>query len=321
MRLLSSIVLSIISILVVGLAARVSAEEKESEMEYVSPKGRYHIERLGEQNEPLIVSTKNPAERAPLPGASNEMDPSECQVGFYYSPDEDWIFYTEHWRHHGVLARELYHHETGVNFVPANGKRSFTKAIQSYAVKNGGLKQTDFLEKRGANVYEDHLGTEFRGWSFDSGRLLIGVFAETSERGPFYVYFNTRTKSFEQTPYLRQVNKNVAELTSDYAIDVICVEPVAPLPPASELKARFDALDAKLTTTYEARVQRTKADDVNDLKEAQTKWLQMRDEGLKKYLAFASKGEEEKRRLQFLGDVTATRIEELNQLTIPALTR
>jgi lysozyme inhibitor LprI len=304
---------------VLGLVALVLAEEKESEMEYVSPKGTYHIERVAGQDEPLIVSTKNSADRAPLPGASNELDPSECQVGFYYSPDENWIFYTEHWRHHGLLARELYHHETGVKFVPVSGKRSFTKAIQSYAVKKGGFKQTNFVAEHEPNY--DHLGTEFRGWSLDSGRLLIGVYAETSERGPFYVYFNTRTKSFEQTPYLRQVNKNVTNLTSDYATDVVCVEPLAPLPPASELKARLDALDAKLTTNYEARLQPTKKDDVNDLKEAQRKWLQMRDEGLQTYLGFARKGEEEKQRLQFLGDVTATRIEELNQLTIPALTR
>jgi len=47
----------------------------------------------------------------------------------------------------------------------------------------------------------------------------------------------------------------------------------------------------------------------------------MRDDGLKTYLAFARKGEEEPRRLQFLGDVTAARIDEINQLSITALTR
>jgi uncharacterized protein YecT (DUF1311 family) len=181
------------------------------------------------------------------------------------------------------------------------------------------FEKSDFIDEREKNY--DHLGTAFRAWSLDSSRLLIGIYAEGSEHGPLFVYFNTRTKALEQTPYLRELNKAVAKQTDNYAHDIVCAEPTAPLPPESELKARLDALNEKLNRAFAARVERTKEqDDANDLRQVQDKWEKMRDEAAKTYLAFAPKGEEERRRLQFLGDVTATRIEELNQLSIAALT-
>ncbi len=319
MKLLKLILLSLGLTGFLSLAEVSTAAEEASAIEQTSPNGNYQIQWVENQDSRFIVSSKNPAERAPLPGSTGEVDPAECQVGFFYSPDEKWIFYAEHWRHHGLLARELYHHETGVKFAPSKGKGFFTRELQSYAARNG-FEKSDFIDEREKNY--DHLGTAFRAWSLDSSRLLIGIYAEGSEHGPLYVYFNTRTKALEQTPYLRELNKAVAKQTDNYAHDIVCAEPTAPLPPESELKARLDALNEKLNRAFAARVERTKEqDDANDLRQVQDKWVKMRDEGLKTYLAFARKGEEERRRLQFLSDVTAARIDEISQSSIAALTR
>ena len=293
-----------------------SSAEKEAEwIRYESPKGSYRIQQSvdNEGQTPFIVSTKNPGERAPLPDASSENDRSECQVRFYSSPDEKWIFYTESWRHHGVLSRELYRKETGIKFAPVNGEGSFKKATQSYAIKNGGFKKADFLSERDSPY--DHLGTKFRSWSFDSSRLLFGMFAEGSEHGPTYVYYNTRTKTLEQTRYLRELNRVAAKLVSNYATDVVCAEPTDPLPPETELKARFVALDEKLNKTYAAHRAPLSKEEADELREKQRAWVKLRDEGLRIYLRLTPKEEKERRRLQFLGDVTAARFEELTQAT------
>src|SRR6266480_1803454 len=58
-----------------------------------------------------------------------------------------------------------------------------------------------------------------------------------------YIYFNTRTKKFEVTDYLRKLNKTKANVLA-------CAEPVDPLPSEAELKTRFDTLDRRLNTRY-----------------------------------------------------------------------
>ena len=74
----------------------------------------------------------------------------------------------------------------------------------------------------------------------------MGIYGDrTDGRQPFYVYFNARTKTLEQTPYLRELNKTVAKLAPNYPADVVCAEPKDLLPPEAELKARLDALDQK----------------------------------------------------------------------------
>ena len=59
-------------------------------------------------------------------------------------------------------------------------------------------------------------------------RLLIGISGDFREDrdGPFYVYFNIHTKSFEQTPYLRKWNSVVPNSDSNSARPVLCSDPV-----------------------------------------------------------------------------------------------
>ena len=294
-----------------ALSSVSAAEEKETEIYNVSPKGSYHIQWVEDEHNWFVVSTKNSAERAVLPESSTESDPTECQVEFFYSPDENWLFYTEKWRRCDLRGRQLYQHETGLKFAPLKAKRPFTKMLQNYVVEKGVFKRSDFVDAHEQDY--DHLGTQFRGWSFDSNRFLIGIYCEVSERGPAYVYFNTRTKTLEQTPYLRQVNKNVAKAKEDYGEDAVCAEPTSPLPSESESKARLDILNNKLAESVAGHMRALKDDAVNEFRKEQEKWVKSRDDGVKTYLAFARKGQEERARLQFLADVTAARIDEINQ--------
>jgi uncharacterized protein YecT (DUF1311 family) len=312
MKLLSSIILWLGLTGFAALFTSLAADEENAAI-YESPKGSYRIQLVEGKDELFIVSTKNPAERAALPNSTAD-DPTENQVRFYSSPDEQWIFYTESWRHHGVRAQELYNHEGSVKFAPFRAKQWFAQTVQSYAIKNGGFKKADFLNE-GRN--ENHLDTKFRGWSFDSSRLLLGIYGEADyredKREPFYIYFNTRTKTLEQTSYLRELNKTVAKLAPNYPLDVVCAEPTNPLPPETKLKARLDALDEKLNKIYATRTAAMSKDEADQARANQQEWVKTRDEGVKTYLRLTPKGEEERRRLQFLADVTAARLEDLSQ--------
>jgi uncharacterized protein YecT (DUF1311 family) len=124
-----------------------------------------------------------------------------------------------------------------------------------------------------------------------------------------YLYFNTRTKSFQITPYLRKLNKVTSDILSGSDDVLPCAEPASPLPSAKDLGARFDQLDLRLNEKYADILRQTPAGQEVFLRSTQKDWIKHRDEGLKLYLSLYPKTEKEARRLQFLGDVTAARIQ------------
>ena len=124
-----------------------------------------------------------------------------------------------------------------------------------------------------------------------------------------YLYFNTRTKSFQITAYLRKLNKVSSDILSSSDDVLPCAEPVSPLPGAKDLEARFDQLDRQLNEKYADIIKQTPEEQVALLRSTQKDWIKHRDEGLKLYLSLYPKAEKEARRLQFLGDVTAARIQ------------
>ena len=193
------------------LALATPAPADEASTIYTTPKGTYRLEIFDEKPQ-IVVSTKGGAERAPLPGVSWE-DPTECTQVFDASPDEQWIFRTESWRHHAVQGRAIYHRERAASFTPYKGHNWLTEAAQAFAIRTGGFKHSDFYTQRGPKVFEDHFVATSRGWSSDSARLLVSIVATGDFREDmakrFYVYFNTRTKAFELSPYLRALNRLV----------------------------------------------------------------------------------------------------------------
>jgi len=88
-----------------------------------------------------------------------------------------------------------------------------------------------------------------------------------------------------------------------------CAEPVDALPSEADLKTQYEKLDRKLNKRYAEVIAKTDKERVANVREAQRKWIKHRDEGAKFYVSRFPEAEKEQRRLQFLGDVTAARIE------------
>jgi len=161
----------------------------------------------------------------------------------------------------------------------------------------------------------------FGGWSDDSGRLLLIIRGGEGRRETVgrYLYYNTRTSGFELTPYLRKVN---AASAKSHEMNVLaCPEPVDPLPDEATLKQQYAAVDKKLNENYKKLIAEAEKEDketVAELKRSQQQWLKARDAGLKIYLAAFSPAEKERRRLQFLIDVSQAEAEADEDAAAPA---
>src|SRR5438477_3423465 len=278
----------------VTLPATGNAEEQK-EVLYTSPGGGLRIERNGEKA--WVISTKNPDQSAELPPLEG-VSPFDDE--FHASPNEEWIFGTRKMAH-GFSNGDLFHRvdPQHVEVAPTQEDQSFNDRVWPYCVKQGVLKANYSMEEDGA----DTAFTDFIGWSLDSSRLLVKLSGGNRHETlhSCYVYFNTRTSSFEITDYLRKLNKSKSAVAA-------CAEPTDPLPGEAELKVRLDALDQQLNNKY-ADVLAHAGEGVTLAREGQRKWIKYRDEGAKLYLSLFPQAERERRRLQFLGDVTAARID------------
>ncbi len=193
---------------------------------------------------------------------------------FHFSPNDEWIFSPYHV---GSCLRDavLYH------------RINPTK--------------TDILDKFTGLAWQS---AGFECWSIDSARLLIELLGDEDKREmqQRYLYFNTRKQQFELSDYLRKLNKSRSE-------KLVCAEPVDPLPDEAELKTKFDALDQQLNKRYAEVLAKAVKDRVSLVREAQRTWIKHRDDGAKFYVSLFPAAEKERRRLQFLCDVTAARID------------
>ena len=68
-----------------------------------------------------------------------------------------------------------------------------------------------------------------------------------------------------------------------------------------------------MNKAYGERIAKTQKDRVSILRASQRDWIKHRDEGLKFYLEFAPSAEKERRRLQFLVDVTFARVDDFDR--------
>ena len=148
----------------------------------------------------------------------------------------------------------------------------------------------------------------FIGWSHDSSRLLIRLKGgeekkDMANQRDGFVYFNTRSGKFEVTDYLRKLNHTKSEVLG-------CAEPTDPLPDETDLKARLERLDSQLNKTFGEVIAKTRKENVSAVRDEERDWIKQRDQGVTLYVSLFPQGERERRRLQFLGDVTAARIED-----------
>ncbi len=270
--------------------------EEQKEALYASPGGGLRIERNDEKA--WVISTKNPDQRAELPPLEG-ISPFDDE--FHASPNDEWIFGVRKMAH-GFSNGDLFHRvdPEHVEVAPTQEDQSFNDRVWPYCVKQGALKANYSAEEGGADTGL----TDFAAWSLDSSRLLVQLRGGDRHKTlhTCHVYFNTRTKTFEITDYLRKLNKTKSEALA-------CAEPVDPLPSEAELKTRLDALDRQLNKKYADVIAHSEKDRISLVREAQRNWIKHRNEGARFYVSLFPEAEKERRRLQFLGDVTAARIE------------
>jgi uncharacterized protein YecT (DUF1311 family) len=277
--------------------------QERTDLLYTSPSGALRIETTVKPSstgdeltaETWVVSTKDPTQRARLPKQSAD-SPDDDE--FHCSPNDEWIFGLRHVGS-GLRYGNLYHYLTPLRIEMSDKDESFNELVWKNCIEFGALKEDYSAE----GVYAV---TIFVGWSLDSCRLLVELSGgeEKSAMHRGRLYFNTRTKRFEMTDYVRKLNRSKSAMLA-------CAEPVEPLPSEAELKTRLDRLDQQLNKTYGELVAKTQKDRVSLLREGQRAWIKHRDEGVKFYVSLFPQTERERRRLQFMGDVTAARIEEL----------
>ena len=270
--------------------------EEQKEVLYTSPSGGLRIERNGEKA--WVISTKNPDQRTELPPLEG-ISPFDDE--FHASPNEEWIFGTRKMAH-GFSNGDLFHRvdPQHVEIAPTQEDQSFNDRVWPYCVKQSALKANYSAEEDDADTGL----TDFVAWSFDSSRLLVQLRGGDRHKTlhTCYVYFNTRTRTFEMTDYLRKLNKTKSS-------GLACAEPIDPIPSEADLKTRLDTLDRQLNKKYADVIAQSEKDRISLVREGQRKWIKHRDEGAKLYVSLFPPAERERRRLQFLGDVTAARID------------
>jgi len=281
--------------------ASVSAEdENKPQVLKTSPSGMFRVIQNAEEFWIATAADEN---------FRTKMHSAELVIPeeFRFSPDEKWL-YVE--LHHGscMSGADLYR-KTDSKAAGPNEAGPF-QCIEP-PLEDGAwaeaLKQRLFTR----NFADEGLCAmvRFGGWSDDSARLLLIIRGgeERRETVGRYLYYNTRSSRFELTPYLRKVN---AASAKSHKIDVLaCAEPVDPLPDEAMLKQQYAAVDKKLNENYQKMIAKAEKETVADLRRSQREWLKAREAGLRIYLAAFSPAEKERRRLQFLIDVSRAEAE------------
>jgi len=281
-------------------ASAAAEDENKPQVLKTSPSGAFRVVQNGEDF--WIVTAAEENQRTKMHSAELVI-PEE----FRFSPDEKWL-YVE--LHHGscMSGADLYRR--------TDSKAAGPIGVGPFQHIEPSLEDGAWAEALKQRLFTENFADEgqcamvrFGGWSDDSGRLLLVIRGgeERRETVGRYLYYNTRTRRFELTSYLRKVN---AASAKSHEIDVlVCAEPVEPFSDVATLKQRFAAADKRLNENYQKMIAKAEKETVPDLRRSQRDWLKARDAGLRIYLAAFSPAEKERRRLQFLIDVSRAEAE------------
>jgi uncharacterized protein YecT (DUF1311 family) len=281
-------------------ASAPTEDENKPQVLKTSPSGAFRVVQNGEDF--WIVTAADENQRTKMHSAEL-VTPEE----FRFSPDEKWL-YVE--LHHGscMSGADLYRR--------SDSKAAGLNDVGPFQSIKPSLEDGAWAEALKQRLFTKNFADEgqcamvrFGGWSDDSGRLLLVIRGgeERRETVGRYLYYNTRINGFELTPYLRKVN---AASAKSHEIDVLaCAEPVDPLSDEATLKQRYAAADKKLNENYQKMIAKAEKETVPDLRRSQREWLKARDAGLRIYLAAFSPAEKQRRRLQFLIDVSRAEAE------------
>ncbi len=284
-------------------AMAAAEDENKPQVLKTSPSGTFRVVQNGEDF--WIVTTADEKQRTKMHSAELVI-PEE----FRFSPDEKGL-YVE--LHHGscMSGADLYRR--------SDSKAAGPNDVGPFHPIEPSLEDGAWAQALKQRLFRKNFADEgfcamvrFGGWSDDSGRLLL-VIRGGEERGETvgrYLYYNTRIGGFELTPYLRKIN---AASAKSHEINVLaCAEPVGALPDEATLKQQYVRVDKKLNENYQkmiAKAEKEEKESVAGLRQSQREWLKARDAGLRIYLAAFSPAEKERRRLQFLVDVSRAEAE------------
>jgi uncharacterized protein YecT (DUF1311 family) len=284
-------------------ASAAGEEESKPQVLKTSPSGTFRVVQNGEEF--WIVTAADEKQRTKMHSAELVI-PEE----FRFSPDEKSL-YVE--LHHGscMSGADLYRR--------TDSEAAGTNDVGPFQPIEPSLEDGAWAEALKQRLFTQNFADEglcamvrFGGWSDDSGRLLLIIRGgeERRETVGRYLYYNTRTSGFELTPYLRKVN---AASAKSHEINVLaCAEPIDQLPDEATLKQQYAAVDKKLNQNYQKTIDKAEKEGketVAELRRSQREWLKARDAGLQIYLATFSPAEKERRRLQFLIDVSRAEAE------------
>ena len=210
-----------------ALLAKAEEPPEEIGRKVESPKGTFFLEELdaptknelGERiddKEVWIVSAKDRATREPLPDF-HENEGIDVLQGAAISPDENWIFVSQH-HGSGLNSTYLLHRKEELKFEhlfkSGDAKARFDNEAWKFFSKVEGVP----FAKIDANE-EGPRQVSFLEWSEDSGRLLIDVHGgltgrddlRSDDKKPgvslWLAFYNTKTRKFELTDKLRKWNK------------------------------------------------------------------------------------------------------------------
>jgi uncharacterized protein YecT (DUF1311 family) len=284
-------------------ASAATEDENKPQVRKTSPSGTFRVVQNGEEFWIAMAADEN---------QRTKMHSAELVIpeGFRFSPDEKWLYVELH-QGSCMSDADLYRR--------SDGKAAGPNEVGPFQRVEPSLEDGAWAEALKQRLFTKNFADEgacamvrFGAWSDDSGRLLLVIRGgeERRETVGRYLYYNTRTSGFELTPYLRKAN---AASAKSHKIDVLaCPEPVDPLPDEATLKQRYAAVDKKLNENYKKLIAEAEKEDketVAELKRSQQEWLKARDAGLKIYLAAFSPAEKERRRLQFLINVSQAEAE------------
>jgi lysozyme inhibitor LprI len=278
---------------VIGGSSR--AAENEGRILASSPSGNLRVQQRGEEY--WVVSNKDPKQVARIP-----LEPGEetAPVEVYFSPNDAWLFTLPN----GMSCRRegsLFRRDAGMGRIES--VESFNDKAWAQGWKLVGFEQNSSAQGACAMM-------RFIGWSQDSARLLLALRGGSGkfEMDGAYLYFHTASNRFEVTSYLRRLNKITSDIISGEDDVLPCAELAEALAGEAELRARLEKLDTRLNTRYAELMKTLAKKDAEALRREQRDWLKDRDAGLKVYLSLVTPAERERRRLQYLGDVTAMRL-------------
>jgi hypothetical protein len=284
-----------------------------------SPKGTFKIETVyipaedpttDPYEQQYVVSTADPNIREPL-GDKRQVVPAE----YFISPDERWIFATYHLGSH-MGDGELFKRGEGLKFKPVKSQRLAELSWRFFAEQEH-MEPDDVPYRQG-----DEGIIDFVAWSPDSARLLVdlrGGVGDERNRGIYlwYLYFNTKTERLQLTDYLRRLDKDAwkrwrafyeEEGGRPIFPEAASAEPLAELPPETELKKRYEDADSKLNKTYNEILATLDKEQQTSLREDQRQWIKTRDVGATFYKQAGGKSAAERRYWQYMLDSTEARI-------------